>query len=233
MKDFKIKRYDYGRQQQRKQAARATVATIVLTVAALAAGWMIYPPVYDFVTNYDPQSLLQGEEPPSPAPAPPVSEAGSQPPQEEQKPEEEVFPQRAAYLPPETVADAARLEVALLSLREKGMDGVILDLKDRDGMVRYQSSLELVASNRAQSEEAWSLSQTAGAIRRAGLIPVGRIYAFRDHTSTAYMYESAVKYMNSTVNWIDDSKANGGKPWLNPNDQRAQDYIVSLVEEAS
>ena len=73
MKDFKIKRYDYGRQQQRKQAARATVATIVLTVAALAAGWMIYPPVYDFVTNYDPQSLLQGEEPPAPAPAPPGS----------------------------------------------------------------------------------------------------------------------------------------------------------------
>lgn len=232
MKDFKIKRYDYGRQQQRKQAARATVATIVLTVAALAAGWMIYPPVYDFVTNYDPQSLLQGEEPPAPAPAPPVSSSGSQPPQEEQKPEE-VFPQRAAYLPPETVADAARLEAALLSLREKGMDGVILDLKDRDGMVRYQSSLELVASNRAQSEEAWSLSQTAGAIRQAGLIPVGRIYAFRDHTSTAYMYESAVKYMDSPVNWIDDSKANGGKPWLNPNDQRAQDYIVALVEEAA
>lgn len=233
MKDFKIKRYDYGRQQQRKQAARATVATIVLTVAALAAGWMIYPPVYDFVTNYDPQSLLQGEEPPAPAPAPPVSSSGSQPPQEEQKPEEEVFPQRAAYLPPETVADAARLEATLLSLREKGMDGVILDLKDRDGMVRYQSSLELVASNRAQSEEAWSLSQTAGAIRQAGLIPVGRIYAFRDHTSTAYMYESAVKYMDSPVNWIDDSKANGGKPWLNPNDQRAQDYIVALVEEAA
>ena len=39
--------------------------------------------------------------------------------------------------------------------------------------------------------------------------------------------------MDSPVNWIDDSKANGGKPWLNPNDKEAQDYIIALVEEAA
>ena len=70
-------------------------------------------------------------------------------------------------------------------------------------------------------------------IRQAGLVPVGRVYAFKDRTATAHMYESAVKYMDSPVNWIDDSKANGGKPWLNPNDKEAQDYIIALVEEAA
>ena len=144
-----------------------------------------------------------------------------------------VFPQSAAYLPPEGVEDKALREAALASMKQKGMDGVIFDLKDQQGMVRYQSGLELVESNRAQAERAYPLPEVIEEIRQAGLVPVGRVYAFKDRTATAHMYESAVKYMDSPVNWIDDSKANGGKPWLNPNDKEAQDYIIALVEEAA
>ncbi len=233
MREFKIKRYDRERIQKRKQGIRAAALTVLLGVAALTAGWFAYPPVYRFVTTWEPPSL-QPQEPVSPEPSQPETPVSSQP----EGPEEEpagagIFPVRAAYLPPEVMADDQRLEGALRALQAQGVTGVVFDLKDALGVVQYQSALEQVAYNRAQGENAWSLPQRLALIRRAGLTPVGRLYAFRDRTSTARMYESAVKYMNSTVNWIDDSQANGGKPWLNPNNREAQDYILSLVQEAA
>ncbi len=231
MKEFKIKRYDHARVQKRKQGVRAAVVTVLLGAGALAAGWMAYPPVYDFVTNWEPPAI-QTPGPPVPAPGPSSSEAPSPPPQEEPE-EEAVFPAAAAYLPPEVLEDGERLERELAALREKGVEGVVFDLKDATGLVRYQSGVERVTLNRAQAENAYDLGQRLNQIRQAGMIPVGRLYAFRDRTATAHMYESAVKYMNSTVNWIDDSQANGGKPWLNPNNGEAQDYVIALVEEAA
>lgn len=234
MKDFKIKHYDYGRTQQRKQGRRAVVVTLLMTAAALAVGWFAYPPVYEMVTGYE--ALLSQRQDPDPSqPVTPQPEPSSVSSSQEEPGGEEmaVFPQLAAYLPPEVVEDKALREAALASMKQKGMDGVIFDLKDQQGMVRYQSGLELVESNRAQAERAYPLPEVIEEIRQAGLVPVGRVYAFKDRTATAHMYESAVKYMDSPVNWIDDSKANGGKPWLNPNDKEAQDYIIALVEEAA
>ena len=186
------------------------------------------------VTGYE--ALLSQRQDPDPSqPVTPQPEPSSVSSSQEEPGGEEmaVFPQSAAYLPPEVVEDKALREAALASMKQKGMDGVIFDLKDQQGMVRYQSGLELVESNRAQAERAYPLPEVIEEIRQAGLVPVGRVYAFKDRTATAHMYESAVKYMDSPVNWIDDSKANGGKPWLNPNDKEAQDYIIALVEEAA
>ena len=204
MKDFKIKHYDYGRTQQRKQGRRAVVVTLLMTAAALAVGWFAYPPVYEMVTGYE--ALLSQRQDPDPSqPVTPQPEPSSVSSSQEEPGGEEmaVFPQSAAYLPPEVVEDKALREAALASMKQKGMDGVIFDLKDQQGMVRYQSGLELVESNRAQAERAYPLPEVIEEIRQAGLVPVGRVYAFKDRTATAHMYESAVKYMDSPVNWID------------------------------
>ena len=231
MKEFKIKRYDHARVQKRKQGARAAAATVLLGVAALVVGWTAYPPVYDFITSWEPPAP-SAPEPPDPVPGPAVPEPPSVIPEEEPE-QEAVFPSSAVYLPPEIMEDEERLEQELASLKEKGVTGIVFDLKDATGIVRYQSELERVALNRAQSETAYDLQQKTARLRQAGMTPVGRLYAFRDRTATAHMYESAVKYMNSTVNWIDNSQANGGKPWLNPNNTEAQDYIIALAEEAA
>lgn len=234
-KDFKIKHYDYGRKQQRRQNIRSAVVTLIITAAAAAVGWFGYPTVYELVTDYEsflsrfPQPDASQFVEPEPVETEPEPDRLPQ----ADVPETMLFPQAAVYLPPVVLEDSASLDAALSSLGEKGIDGVVFDLKDVDGMVRYRSSLELVESNRAQGENPFDLSRTVDRIRRAGMVPVGRIYAFKDHTATAHMYESAVKYMDSPVNWIDEAKANGGKPWLNPNDKDAQDYILALVEEAS
>lgn len=235
MKDFKIKHYDYARAQQRKQNIRSAFLTLLMTAAAAAAGWFVYPPVYELVTNYE-EFLSRFQQPEAPILVEPETGPSEPEPDDlppEDGPEAAMAFQAAVYLPPEVVEDGDTLDAALSSLAKKGVDGVVFDLKDVDGMVRYQSRLELVETNRSQWETAYNLSRTAEKIRRAGMVPVGRLFAFKDHTATAHMYESAVKYMDSPVNWIDDSSANGGKAWLNPNDKDAQDYILALLEEAA
>lgn len=234
MKDFKIRRYDYERTQKRKRTMKTALLTVVCVGVALAVGWFAYPPVYDFVTNFQLPQLSQEENPPDASsgdPAAPNSESGSA---GQEKPlAESPFPGSAAYLPLDVIKNSSRLESALAELSAKGIQGVVFDLKDDSGIVHYQSDLELVEQNRAQAEDSYDLAQVMTAVREAGLVPVGRIFAFKDATAAGHMYDSAVKYMNSSVNWIDDYQENGGKSWLNPNNQEAQDYIISIVEEAA
>jgi hypothetical protein len=234
MKDFKIRRYDYERTQKRKRTVKTALLTVVCVGVALVVGWFAYPPVYDFVTNFQMPQLSQEESLPDASsgdPASPSSESGSA---GQEKPlAESPFPGSAAYLPLDVIKNSSRLESALAELSAKGIQGVVFDLKDASGIVHYQSGLELVQQNRAQAEDSYDLTQVMAAVREAGLVPVGRIFAFKDATAAGHMYDSAVKYMNSSVNWIDDYQENGGKSWLNPNDREAQDYIISIVEEAA
>ena len=86
---------------------------------------------------------------------------------------------KTPYRQADSVLPPRLREAALASMKQKGMDGVIFDLKDQQGMVRYQSGLELVESNRAQAERAYPLPEVIEEIRQAGLVPVGRIWTAR------------------------------------------------------
>lgn len=233
-KDFKVRRYGFDRERKKKQNLKKALLTLVAVAVAGAAGWLLYEPVYDFVTNFQmpslgqPDSSSQSEDP---AQVPPASSSSSQPSGEEAEPRG--LPDSTAYVPTYLLSDTANLETYLSGLKAQGVEGAVIELKSPEGKVLYQSGLEIVAANLAQGESPYDLEAAAAAIRQAGLIPVGRLWTFRDSISTATMYEAAVKYMGSNINWIDNSKAAGGKPWLNPNSVQAQDYMLELIGEAA
>lgn len=85
----------------------------------------------------------------------------------------------------------------------------------------------------ALSTVPYSLETVTASILEHDMTPVGILYTFKDHVSTASMYDAAVKYMDSQINWIDNAQSAGGVPWLNPNHPMARDYLVQLVDEAS
>lgn len=60
---------------------------------------------------------------------------------------------------------------------------------------------------------------------------IARIYAFRDPLSSLVLKKAAVKYQDTEMLWLDDSKENGGKSWLNPYSEVAQMYIADLSLE--
>ncbi len=233
-KEHKIKRYGFENQYKRRQKIKKIVVTLAAVAAACFAGWFLYEPVYQFVVNFELPDLL-------PTPATSQSESSSL-----QQSSSQVTPgtgqeqsdfipmaDTMAYVPVYLLKDAATMEANFSKLKAQGIKGVVFELKAPGGQVMYQSSLESVANTRAQVEGAYDLSAAVAAAQKVGLVPVGRISAFLDSTATLVMYDAAVKYMDSNVNWIDNSKAAGGKTWLNPNSRDAQNYILDLVGEAA
>lgn len=230
-KKYKVRRYGYEWGGQRKHWWQTTLISLLVVAVAGGIGWFAYEPVYNFVVGIGSSRPAQPDQSssqvtpdatpePSAAPAPPEMQSGG-------------MPSRMYYLPAATIMNKALLDTALADIVAKGGDGVMFDLKNEAGLVLYDSSLPIVTKNLALAEQTYSLSQLTAAIQEAGLTPVGRLFAFKDHTSTASMNEGAVKYMDSKVNWIDNAKADGGKAWLNPNSALSRDYILQLVEEAT
>ena len=226
-KGYKIKRYsNIYRRHPRRRFTRAI--QVILVVAVLfAVGWAVYQPVYDLLFPAGGEASSQPAEPSSSLP-----EESSAPAAEE--PEEPVvLPQSAGgqmvYLPTEILADTASLPALLESLQAGGMQEILIDLKDAEGLVLYQSQVEAAASS---LDPQYDLAQVTAAAQAAGVRVAGRLWAFQDRMAATVLYDSCVKYNDTTFNWLDNDAEDGGKPWLNPYDSEAQQYLLDLMEEA-
>ena len=58
------------------------------------------------------------------------------------------------------------------------------------------------------------------------------IYTFRDHRYPSANNAAATQYMDSDFLWVDNDPEKGGKAWLNPFSQQAQDHIRKIVDDA-
>ncbi|MEG0752318.1 MAG: putative glycoside hydrolase [Angelakisella sp.] len=234
-KRYKVRRYGYEWGGQRKQWWQKTATTILMIVLAAGIGWFAYEPVYNLVMNMGngPSNLTPSSVPPTSQSAPPSSVPENPVPESTPQPESSGLPEVLYYLPEATIQNKDQLSAALAEIKAKGGTGVLFDLKNETGVVLYNSTLPIVTKNLALAVQPYNLGDVTAAIQAAGLTPVGRLFAFKDTTSTASMTEGAVKYMDSKVNWLDNAKADGGKAWLNPNSPISRDYILQLVDETT
>ena len=204
----------------------------MLVVAVLfGVGWIVYQPVYNLLINRDSHEEPNVSSAPAQSEAPqedPSSQSASQP----QEPDTAI-PQssggRTVYLPAQTLADQASLETLLANLKASGTESILIDLKDADGRVLYSSG---VSSASASVEAQYDLTQVTQAAEKAGLSVTGRLWAFQDKMAATVLYDSCVKYNDTTFNWLDRDAEDGGKPWLNPYVDGAQLYILDLMAEA-
>ena len=190
---------------------------------------MVYQPVYNLLMN-------RQEEPP-----PAESSAASQPAEEPSSAQESSQPEapavtvpqssggQTAYLPAQTLAGTQELGPLFAQLKAMGMDSVLIDLKDSVGKVLYQSQVEEAS---ASLDPQYDLAQVAEAAGQAGLTVTGRLWAFQDKMAATVLYDSCVKYNDTSFNWLDRDAEDGGKPWLNPYADGAQQYLLDLMAEA-
>ncbi len=231
-KFVKIKRYNYDRRRQRNARIFRNLLIVAIILIFGAVGWFAFDPINRLVSGFQLPNFGSSQEEPSVSSESSQSSVPSVPAVPESG-EHTGLPEKTAYLPSYTLLDPASLSAALDSLKAQGIEGVAFELKDATGVVLYDSQLEIVANNLALSSAPYSLETVTAAILEHEMTPVGVLYTFRDHVSTASMYDAAVKYMDSQINWIDNAQSAGGVPWLNPNHPMARDYLVQLVEEAS
>lgn len=242
-KGTKIKRY--GNIYGRGMGAGSWPILIAMFFGMLLfgiIGWALYTPVHDFVMNLGTESpsasssavsAVSSPATPAPqqqAPAAPEPEGTSQP-LDTPTPVVQNQDMRALYLPQEQLLDDTVLSNMLVSALDARLNTIVVDAKDATGTVLFSSENELAQKAGASADTAYSAQHVAQAISAKGLIPAARIHAFRDSLAPLNDRDMAVHYYDTEIYWYDNSPDLGGKPWLNPYSQAAQQYIISLAGE--
>lgn len=229
----KIKRY------RRIYGGRSTLSKvmgIVLTVVILAGiaclGWVLYEPVSQFLsgTMKVPENMLPSSEP---GDASQLAESLPEQPQtdSQQSVTLNLSQVRGVYLPLTALQNTEQLSQTLSDLKRQGINCILVDAKNAQGQVLYQSANQTVAEVAAQAAGAVDMEQITALAKENGMTVIARIYAFRDPLSSLILKKAAVKYQDTEMLWLDNSKENGGKSWLNPYSEVAQMYIADLSLE--
>lgn len=137
---------------------------------------------------------------------------------------------RAIYLQNDILDDIGELNDFLDNAKENGFNSVMLDFKTQDGILTYDSDLMAYSGTEKFVEIDISIIER---IKLDGFLILGRIYCFEDTIAPqrlhAYIYENVEK----TRIWFDDSAITGGRVWLDPTNQKATNYIVSVIDEVT
>ena len=236
-KRYKIRRYGKiyrgSRRPPTYERLRLVLGVVAILVVAFI-GWNISGPVMDFLSG-----AMEAHQPVSSAAAlPPSSSVPAPAPQPEPEPEPEFIPPafsqlNAVYLPPETVANSMQLAAALEELEGSQVNAVLVDLKDTDGLLLYQSRLEQVEQAGAQAPDAWDLRELARTLEEREIALIGRMACFQDPIAASRIDGAGILYEDSSYLWLDAEEENGGRPWLDPYASPAVDYLASIAQEAA
>lgn len=233
---YKIKRH---KQIYRRSTGSVVlrVLVIVVAIAALfALGWALYAPVSNWIAqrqNQTPQQTIgsSDEQQSQEEMVPGTSQTEEDLPQAEEQPVSSTSAM-TAYLPPETVQDSAAFSSALTAAKDAGYDSILIDLKTDDGTVTYSIQYNETTDARVTTTTPIDLASTVQQIRDAGLMPVASIHTFRDHLYPSVDHDAATWYLDSSSLWLDNSPDNGGRVWMNPFSDAAQNYIQKIVDDA-
>lgn len=244
-KGTKIKRYGniYGRGMG-AGSWPILIAMIFGVVLFGVIGWSLYTPVHEFVMNLGSQpppepsstaAAVSSSETPEPQqqttqPAPENS-VPSQPQPAGTAPANQHQGMRGIYLPQTQLMDDTVLSNMLASASQAQLNTVVVDAKDATGAVLFASENAVAQKAGASADIAYSAQHVAEVISNKGFVPAARIHAFHDSITPLNEREMAVHYYDTDIFWYDNSPNMGGKPWLNPYSQSAQQYIISLAGE--
>ena len=125
--------------------------------------------------------------------------------------------------------DEASLRAAAQELARQGAAYAVVTLKDSSGQILYPSALPAAAG----SIEGASLdpSLIASVLKENGLVPVGKLAAFRDPAAARANRGMAIGYTGQEYLWLDNKASAGGNPWLNPYSDEAVQFIGDLIGE--
>ena len=238
---YKIKRH----KRIYRRSAGNIILRVLIIVAAVAAlfsiGWMLYTPVSDWISQrQNPDTAVIGESSAQSdgldADETTSDQSGVSEETETEDQQQAVLSQaQTAYLPIETVADEQKFAQALLGrkvLFERPETWNSLYNPTSDGTVNYPISYNPSTDALVTGTTTVDLNAVVQQIRDAGLVPMASIYTFRDHRYPSANNAAATQYMDSDFLWVDNDPEKGGKAWLNPFSQQAQDYIRKIVDDA-
>ncbi|MDE5741964.1 MAG: putative glycoside hydrolase [Oscillospiraceae bacterium] len=153
---------------------------------------------------------------------------------ESDKGEEKSFEVRfSAYkLPVTALASTDALTASLNSAKEGGYTAVIAVLKDKGGKIYYKTGSEMAKSDETAVVGELYAGQICSMIKAAGFTPIAQVNLLEDNNRYGEKRDGSYHIAGEST-WLDDSVANGGKPWLSPFDTLTQSYAAFLSNEVS
>lgn len=139
----------------------------------------------------------------------------------------------SAYkLPVTALASTDALTAALNSAKEGGYTAVIAVLKDKGGKIYYRTASEMAQSDETAVVGELYAGQICSMIKAAGFTPIAQVNILEDNNRYGEKRDGSY-HIRGESTWLDDSVANGGKPWLSPFDTLTQSYAAFLSNEVS
>lgn len=142
---------------------------------------------------------------------------------------------RAFYLPASALQNRAALTATVEQAVAAGYTGVVMEMKDADGVLYFRSTTSRAMRVNNYADNALSitaLQELFATVRTAGLQPIPLLHAFRDNAAARVLSDARITPSgNADWVWYDKNPADGGKAWLNPYADAAHLYIIDLARE--
>ena len=133
---------------------------------------------------------------------------------------------RAMYLTGWTVGSTAKVNHYIKLAKNTEINSYVIDIKDDDGYVGYESSIPEV-----REIGAWQKKYNADKVLKAfhdnGVHIIGRLVCFKDPILSSKKPQLGVQNTSGGL-WKDNSKLS----WLNPYNQESWPYLINIAKEA-
>ena len=136
------------------------------------------------------------------------------------------FEARALYAPSAVFEAPGRLDEMLALLERTEANALVIDVKETDGRLYYETDLETAAELGAVREAPiFDLEELLPMLKERGIYTIARMVVMKDNTSAAARPELAVRNSATGEPWRD----NIGGAWLDPSAPGVAEYIASIA----
>ncbi len=238
----KIYRTRAGNRKRRTQKFFKALFMIIILALLVFVGYSVAKPVYKYFSERSGKDSAEETVPWTPPVMPDDTdgtgnETADVPEESADAPEDNGENRKldfSAYQLPETaLISDSDLRNALESAKGSGYTAVVVTMKAEGGKIYYKTSSQMALSADGAVAGGMYAGQISSMIKNAGFTPIAKINLLEDHNWYGEYNTGAYRFEGSTSTWLDDSAANGGKPWLSPFDTDTQSYAAYLANEVS
>ena len=133
---------------------------------------------------------------------------------------------KALYLTGWTAGSTKNIEHYIELAKTTEINAYVVDIKDEDGYVGYESQVPEVVENKTWMKK-YNPERLLEAFHDNDIYVIGRLVVFKDPVYSLKRPDLAIKHVNGKV-WKDKDDIS----WLNPYNKETWDYIISIAKEA-
>lgn len=223
---------------KRKITRALYISLFIIVIAALIFfGYSIGAPILDFITNKNPKDVQTEPWTPPPSDTTSSSSVSDTSVSETETAISEITSNEtelsAFTLPSQALISTDSLNAALENAKAKGYTSAIVILKEQGGKFYYATDSKFAATAENIVQSKLTAKQIVSAINSSGLKPIAKISVLNDNNRYGANRDGSYKIASDNSTWLDNSPANGGKPWLSPFLADTQEYMGFLADEIS